>query len=72
MEVSNGWIEYRKLILSELERMNRNMESLRDDVEGLRREVSMLKVKSGVWGAIAGAVPATLVLFYLLLRGVIR
>ena len=33
------------------------------DIPGLRVEVAMLKIKAGVWGALAGFVPAALLLF---------
>ncbi len=31
-------------------------------------EIAMLKVKSGLWGAMAGVIPAALILIYQLLR----
>lgn len=35
----NGWNEYSKLVLKELERLNDNYESLRDDVGKIRQEM---------------------------------
>lgn len=35
----NGWNEYSKLVLKELERLNDNYESLRDELVSLRGEV---------------------------------
>lgn len=35
----NGWNEYSKLVLKELERLNDNYESLRDELVSLRSEV---------------------------------
>lgn len=63
-----GWGEYKKLVLQELERLARGIEVLNAKIEGFRNddlsalkvEVAMLKVKAGMWGAAAGAVPAAL------------
>jgi hypothetical protein len=53
-----GWLEYRKLILSELERVSRELRDLNQKVSDIHTEIAMLKVKSGLWGALAGAIPA--------------
>jgi hypothetical protein len=53
-----GWLEYRKLILSELERVSRELRDLNEKVLEIHTEIAMLKVKSGLWGALAGAIPA--------------
>tara|TARA_R110002094_G_scaffold104568_1_gene103886 strand:+ start:753 stop:992 length:240 start_codon:yes stop_codon:yes gene_type:complete len=63
----DGWDEYRRLILSELERLD---EAVKDsnksdaaalnklllDVIKLREEVVALKVKAGVWGILGGVI----------------
>lgn len=78
MEVE-GWGEYRKLILAELERLSRcvgdvdrKLDGFRSDEIGkLKLEIAALQLsvatlrttvdlKSGVWGAIGGAVPAAI------------
>lgn len=78
MEIE-GWGEYRKLILAELERLSRcigdvdrKLDGFRSDEIGkLKQEISTLQlglatlrttvdIKSGVWGAIGGAVPAAI------------
>jgi hypothetical protein len=76
MEVE-GWGEYRKLILKELERLStaigdvdRKLDAFsKDEITKLRAEISAIQLavatlkttvdlKSGVWGAIGGAIPA--------------
>lgn len=52
------WGAYKNLVLAELKRMNTNIETLREGQTSLRQEVAMLKVKSGLWGLAAGALPA--------------
>jgi hypothetical protein len=61
-----GWGEYRKLILAEIERLsaavndvNRKLDAFRaDDISGLKVDLAMLKVKAGVWGALGGLLSA--------------
>jgi hypothetical protein len=63
------WGEYRRLVLAELERIARDMESLADKVErfradelaAIRTEVALLKQKAAFWGAIAGVIVTVLV-----------
>lgn len=78
MEIE-GWGEYRKLILAELERLSRSIGDVDRKLDGFRSdEIGKLKleitslqlglatlrttvdIKSGVWGAIGGAVPAAI------------
>ena len=56
------WREWSKYVLKELERLNELMEGTRHDVAALRTEVAMLKVKSGLWGAVGAAVPIGIML----------
>lgn len=58
------WFEYRRLILSELERISRTLVELNKKIDDLRAtdisqlkvDVAMLQVKSGIWGGLAGIV----------------
>lgn len=70
--VPENWGEYRRLILSELERISKDLEVLsdkldlfrRDEISKIQIDVAMLKVKAGVWGAAGGlmvALAATLI-----------
>jgi len=54
----NGWNEWSKHVLAELERLNDCYERLDSKVTSLREEVVILKVKAAVIGAIAGFVVA--------------
>ena len=60
-----SWAEYRRLILAELERIDRGMSSLNGKMEiamtirdeamsKMRVEIAMLKVQAGIWGAASG------------------
>lgn len=57
---NNGWSEYEKLVLNELERHNNLIEGIRKDVSDIRSEIAMLKVKSGLWGMMGAAIPLAL------------
>ena len=46
----NGWHEWSRHVLAELERLNVNCERMQKGMESLRLDVAMLKVKSGLWG----------------------
>jgi hypothetical protein len=57
----DSWREYRRLILAELERINKSIVDINAKIEQFRADeisqikvaIAMLQVKSGVWGAIA-------------------
>lgn len=60
---TNGWEEYRALVLHEIERLDNRMSEVHEDVRALRAEqaatredVAGLKVQAGVTGGIAGLV----------------
>ena len=42
---NNGWGEYSKMVLKELEVLRQGMASLKADMEGLKREMAELRVK---------------------------
>ena len=65
---ANGWGEWGKHVLKELERLNECYERLHTDVAGIKTDIATLKVKSGMWGAIAGMVPAAIYIIYSLLK----
>jgi hypothetical protein len=54
----NGWSSYEKMVLNRLDLIERDITALDDKVTMLRIDVAQLKVKAGMWGAVAGCVPA--------------
>lgn len=56
-EANNGWNEYQNLVLNELKRHNELIEDLREEIGLVKTEIATLKVKSGIWGFAAGAIP---------------
>lgn len=73
-----GWGEYTRLTARELERLekalkeaNEKLDRIRtDDMSLVKVEIATLKVKAGMWGAVAGAIPALVaILWYLFTKG---
>jgi len=57
-----SWERDQRLVLSELKRNTDRIELLRTDNGGLKIEIAMLKVKSGLWGIAAGSIPVIIAL----------
>lgn len=53
----DGWQEWSKHVLLELERLNDCYEKLDGRVNAIREEIASLKVKSGMWGAVGACIP---------------
>ena len=73
----DSWNEYRRIILSELERIDGSctlkadkcraeLQALERSINTIHTDVEMLKLKAGVWGFLAGFVPASIVALYTL------
>jgi hypothetical protein len=60
---TNGWMEYKRLVLQQLEDLTTEVKSLRDEVTRLRVDVGQLKVQSAAWGAIAAMLVSSIVGF---------
>ena len=64
----NGWNEYEKLVLAELKRLGDGQDKMIVDVGKNRVEIATLKVKAGIWGAIAGLVPGSAALIVIAIK----
>jgi hypothetical protein len=57
MQAENGWVEYKRLVLQQLETLTAEVKELRKDlteaVRSLREDVWKLKVKAAGWGGVA-------------------
>jgi len=61
MANENGdWRDYKKLVISEIDRLSEHIGNLESKIDHLRGDVVMLKVKSGIWGLFAGLIPVTI------------
>lgn len=60
----SGWVEYRRLILSELERIGREIGSINlkienfriEDLSQIKTDIALLKFQAALWGAVGGTV----------------
>ena len=57
-ETNDGWNEWSRHVLKELERLNTCYEQLLEQQGQIRIAIAMLKVKSGIWGFAAGLLPS--------------
>jgi len=64
----NGWNEWSRHVLKELDRLNGCQGKIEKDIKKISVDIATLKVKAGVWGAIAGLIPSVLALIYLLTK----
>jgi hypothetical protein len=67
-DTGNGWGEYRKLVMTEIDRLAREIrhernnakqvqQHLWDQMLRVEKEVATLKVRCGVWGMVGGLIP---------------
>jgi len=68
----DSWRDWSKYVLKELERLNDNVETVKKEVGDIKVSLATLQtsfnIKSGVWGALAGLIPAIGVLIYTLVK----
>ena len=67
---NNGWPEWSNYVLKELEHQNKRNDLIFNKLDIITAELITLKVKAGVWGAMAGSVPVVigLIIAYLALK----
>ena len=70
MSGENGWNEYQKLVLTKLEEYNDHFEKIYRILNETRIDIAALKVKSGVWGAVAGGLTVAVILLIAYLKGI--
>ena len=59
MTEAGDWSEYQRLVMSELRQLREDLKSARSEINDIRVEMTTLKVKAGLWGLLAGAVPSS-------------
>ena len=64
----NRWVDWRRFILKELERLNDCMETQQRALQNISLDIATLKVKAGIWGGIAGLIPALLTILYFIIK----
>jgi len=69
MAKSNGWNEWSKHVLSEINRLNDCYKKLDNEIDRLSIESGKLNIKAGIWGAMAALIPTLIItIIYILSR----
>lgn len=72
---TNGWHEYKQLVLRELERLTQEIRHERNNYKQgmngvyerlieVEKEIATLKVRCGIWGLMGGLIPAMTALMF--------
>lgn len=76
MSDPDSWASWSRFVLAEMKRLNQHLDQIEEQIASLRNnqlaqlklEIAMLKVKSGVWGIMGGAVPIGIYIFVEMLK----
>ena len=61
-EDKDAWSGYQRLVMDKLDSLETGLKETRAEVASLGTAMEVQKVKAGMWGALAGAVPAGILL----------
>lgn len=68
----DDWAEYRNLVLKELKRLEDVALQIQQDVGSIKTELAVtrneLKLKAGLWGALAAAIPSAIAVIFILMK----
>lgn len=62
----DGWNEWKRHVLAEMERLGDGQEKMDDKLKVIHTDIATLKVKAGIWGAIAGFIPSAIAVIWML------
>lgn len=73
VDKTNGWNEWSKHVLLELERLNTCYSDISKEMNELKIEIASFKIEkkfyAGMWGLIGGIVPVLIMILYLAVSG---
>ena len=66
MAEDNGWSKYEKLVMDKLDEHDERFGNVEEKLTQIQVDIATLKVKAGVWGGVAGLIPAVkaIVMFF--------
>jgi len=64
----DSWNKYQKLVLTKLEDHDHVLKDITSQLTDIRVDLGQLKVKSGIWGLLGGAIPAISAILFILLK----
>ena len=68
MAADNGFSKWENYILKELKRLGDVVIDFNKKLDEINIAIGVLKMKSGIWGAIAGLIPTSIVIIYLIFK----
>ncbi len=68
MPADNGFSKWENYILKELKRLGDVVIEFNKKLDEINVAIGVLKMKSGIWGAIAGLIPTSIVIIYLIFK----
>jgi hypothetical protein len=69
LKKNNGWIENKKWVNKTLEEHGTLLKEISEKIGGIKEDIAGLKVKSGIWGLIGGAIPVGITMTIMAIRG---
>lgn len=72
MSDQNGFVEYKKLLLHELDKHSQCLEGIERAIQQLRVDVEGLKIKASIWGLLGGLLPGIGILLVLVIKWAVR
>jgi hypothetical protein len=67
----HDWREYRRLVMDHMSRTDGKLDAINGRLSRIESEIEGLKVKSGLWGAVAGIVTTVGAILAAVLAGII-
>lgn len=61
---ANGWDEWGRHVLTEMERLSEGQKAMQTTLVCVQVSIAKLKIKAGVWGALAGMIPAVVMIVF--------
>lgn len=68
MSEQGDWNEYQRLVMGKLESLEKGQHETNAKLNQLTTDMEVTKVKAGLWGFLAGAIPAALAMLIHLLK----
>lgn len=65
----NGWDQYQRLVLSELQRLSAGMDILTDQMAKVHAQIAVLRLKAGGWSLLGGSIT---VIAFILIQYLVR
>ena len=60
--MEDNWETYQRLVLDKLRDHDKKLESINNTLGTVHTDLATLKVRAGIWGALAGSIPGLILL----------